>query len=112
MEFELTDLGHIAKISLVGRLDTPGVDGIETRFTASVVPKARNAAVDLSGVTFVSSIGLRMLVSTARELSLKKAKMVLFGPQPLVKKTLDHAALGDAIPIVADEEQALALLNA
>lgn len=111
MEFKLTELGNAAKIALVGRLDTPGVDRIETRLTASVVPAARNTAVDLSGVTFVSSMGLRMLISTARSLSMKKAKMVLFAPQPLVKESLDHASLGDIIPIVADEAQALVLLS-
>ena len=112
MEFELTELGNAARVSLVGRLDAPGVERIETRFMASVVPKARNTAVDLTGVTFVSSMGLRLLISAARSLSQKKAKLVLFGPQPLVKESLDHASLGDMIPILADKTQALALLNA
>jgi len=112
MEMQMTELGNAARVALVGRLDTSGVDRIETRFTASVVPLGRNTAVDLSGVTFVSSMGLRMLIGTARSLNLKKAKLVLFGAQPLVKESLDHASLGEVIPIVADETQALALLNA
>jgi hypothetical protein len=43
----------------------PGVDQIETRFTASIVPSGKHALVDLSGVTFLSSMGIRMLVATA-----------------------------------------------
>ena len=112
MEFQVSDLGTAARIALVGRLDTPGVERIETRFSASVIPKARNTAIDLSGVTFLSSMGLRLLISTARSLSQKKVKMVLFGAQPLVRETLDHASIGSIIPIAVDEAHALQLLNA
>jgi anti-sigma B factor antagonist len=111
MEFQTTDLGNAAKIAFQGRLDTPGVDQIETRFTATVVPPGRHTLVDLSGVTFVSSMGIRMLISTARFLSLKKAKLILFGAQPLVKESLDHVSLSDIVPIVASETQALELLK-
>ena len=112
MQLEMTVQGNVSRVSLEGRLDTPGVDRIETRFTASVVSPGRNALVDLSAVTFVSSMGIRMLISSARALGLKHAKMVLFGVQPLVMQTLEHASLADMIPIATDETQALALFEA
>lgn len=110
MELQMTDLGSAAKIALSGRLDTAGVDRIETRFTASVVPGARNTVVDLTGVTYVSSMGLRMLIGTARALKGKRARMVLFGAVPPVRETLDIAGLGEIVPLVDDEGAALALL--
>jgi anti-anti-sigma factor len=112
MELEMSDLGTASKIALQGRLDTPAVGQIETRFTASVVSPGRNAIVDLTQVTFVSSMGIRLLLTTARSLSLKKAKLVLYGAQPLVMETLEHVALPDIIPVAADEAQALAMLQA
>ncbi len=45
------------------------VDEIKTRFIAAVVPVGNNAVVDLSRVEFVASMGIRMLVSTARSLA-------------------------------------------
>ena len=111
MHIEMTDLGSAAKISLVGRLDTPGVDQIETKFTAGVVAGGRDALVDLTQVTFVSSMGIRMLLSAARSLNLKKAKMVIFGAQPLVRESLDHVGLPNLLPVVADEAQALECLK-
>ena len=111
MELQLIDLGTASKVALQGRLDTPGVDRIETRFTASVVAPGKSALVDLSGVTFVSSMGIRMLIGTARSLNLKKARMVLFGPQPLVKESLDHVSITDVIPVVGTEAEALELLK-
>ncbi len=110
MELELSDLTNAAKVALQGRLDTPGVSQIETRFTATIVPAGRHAVVDLTRVTFVSSMGIRMLISTARSLSLRNAKMVLFGAQPLVLETFENVALNDIIPVVASEGQALELL--
>lgn len=112
MQIRMSDLGHAAKIALEGRLDTPGVDQIETRFTASVVAAGRNAVVDMSAVTFVSSMGIRMLLTAARALSLKKAKLVLFGAQPLVRESFEHVGLPSLIPVASDEAQALEILKA
>lgn len=111
MELQMIDVGDAKKIALKGRLDTPGVDQIETQFTASVVLAGKHSLVDLSDVTFISSMGIRMLIGTARSLNLKKGRMVLFGPQPLVKESLDHVCLNDIVPIVASEAQALELLK-
>jgi anti-anti-sigma factor len=98
-------------IAISGRLDATGVDGIETRFTALAAATGKNALVDLSDVTFLASMGIRMLISTARAMHLKKMKMVLFGAQDLVKEVLDHASMNELIPIVADEQQAVERLK-
>jgi hypothetical protein len=39
---------RLVKVTLVGRLDTPGVDHVETRFVAHLLPGANSAIVDLS----------------------------------------------------------------
>ncbi len=111
MEFEVIDLGNdIQRVAMRGRLDTPGVDAIETRFTASLVPQGRSAIVDLSEVTFVASMGLRMFIAVARAMSRKQSRLVLSAPAPLVREVLENAALGQLIPIVQDEAEARALL--
>lgn len=104
--------GNSCKVTLRGRLDTPGVDRIETRFVASLVPAGHSAIVDLSGVDFVASMGIRMLLSAARSLHQKKARLVLLAPQPGVREVFDTVSLGDIIPICADEPAALAALAA
>ena len=108
-----TDLGDgIVKITLEGRLDTPGVDQVETRFTASLVPGGKNAVVDMSGVDFIASMGIRMFIAVARSLAAKKAKLALCGPNELVSEVFDNVSLSDIIPICANEDEALAALNA
>ena len=109
---EVTNInGNITKVKLNGRLDTPGVGQIETRFVATLVPAGKSAIVDLSDVEFVASMGIRMLISVARGMQLRQAKMALYGVPSLVQETFDHVALADIIPIGADEAEALQLVS-
>jgi anti-sigma B factor antagonist len=113
MDMEVTKLGdNVICVRLRGRMDAPGVDTIDTRFTAATAAAGRDAVVDLSGVSFLASMGIRLLISSARALSLKNAKLVLFGAQDLVQNVLDQAAIDQIIPIVASEALALERLRA
>ena len=100
--------GPVTGVRLTGRLDAAGADAIGLRFTAAVATAPRPAVVDLSGVSFVASLGLRLLISTARGLGAKGHKMALFGAQPLVLEVLEDAAIDQIIPLGATEADALA----
>src|SRR5579871_2295204 len=109
MEMQITDEAEgVLKVGLVGRLDTPGVDKIELRMTASLVPRGARAVVDLSQVEFVGSMGIRMFISVARALARKQGKLVLYAPQPPVQQVFDTVALGEMIPVQPDAASALA----
>ena len=111
MDMSVTELaGPVTCVRLDGRLDAPGADRIGLRFTASIVAQRRHAIVDLSRVEFVASMGIRLLISTARALDQKGHRMVLFSATELVKEVFDDAALDQIIPIVAGEDEALAEL--
>jgi anti-anti-sigma factor len=103
--------GRITCVRLRGRLDAPGADAVGTAFTAAIAPKAQDAVVDLSGVSFIASMGLRLLISTARALDLKGARLVLFGATEMVQGVLDDAAIDQIIPIARTERDALTRLR-
>jgi anti-anti-sigma factor len=104
--------GNVTCVRLAGRLDSPGVDRLETRFTAAIAGGGRNGIVDLSQVSFVASMGIRMFITAARALNAKGAKMVLFGASELVQEVLDNVALDQIIPVVGSEQAALQQLAA
>jgi len=111
MEMTVGELGDGALcVALQGRLDTVGVDGVESRFRAAADASKHNVALDLEAVTFLSSMGVRMIIAAARALKAQGRKLVLFGAQPLVLSTLQMVALDQIIPIVADRAQAQARL--
>ena len=74
LESELLD-EHILKISLDGRLDIDGTQAIDMPFTALAATKKAAVLVDLSQVTFLTSIGIRTLLTCAKAASARGGKM-------------------------------------
>jgi anti-sigma B factor antagonist len=97
----------VTKITLSGRLDTPGVDRIEARLVATVVPNHRSTIIDVSGVDFITSMGIRMLITVARSLALRQAKVALYGAQSMVNEVFERVALPEIIPVVETEADAI-----
>ncbi len=102
---------RLVKVTLAGRLDTLGVDRVETRFVAHLVPGGNSAVIDLSGVDFVASMGIRMLISAAKSLRAKQARLALYGVQPLVLQVFESVALQQIIPIRSTEAEAIAAVT-
>ena len=107
LEIEITYTANIARVKLRGRLDTPGVDRVEAKFTSAVVPEGRNTVVDLSEVGFIASMGLRMFIGLAKALKRNNAKLVLFAPQSQVNEVFNTVVLREIVPIVVDEAEAV-----
>jgi anti-sigma B factor antagonist len=100
------------KITLTGRMDIPGTEAIDLRFTALTATRKAAVLVDLSGVSFLSSIGMRTLLSNAKALKARGGKMVLFDPQPMVAEVLTVSGVASLIPIFTDLTHALQALSA
>ncbi len=114
MDLQVTDIDDRAIIiRLRGRLDAAGAEQIDRAFMAATADAEdeRHALVDLSGVSFLASMGIRLLIASARGLNRKGALLVLFGAADLVQDVLDLAALDQIIPVVATEAQALERIN-
>jgi anti-anti-sigma factor len=108
MELVMADLaGRVTHLKLTGRLDAPGVDRIDLRFTAAVVTHHRPTVVDLSEVGFIASMGLRLFIATARSAKIKGIRVVLFGAQGMVREVLEQASLDQIVDIVETEARAL-----
>lgn len=106
MELHSEDLSAKAvKVVLSGRLDTLGVDQVEAKFNAVVISRGLDVLVDLTGVSFISSMGIRMLIAAARGMRLREARLVLFGAQALVHETLQSMAIDTLIAVVATEQE-------
>lgn len=110
MELIVEPLDHdTARIVLIGRLDITGSEAIDVQFTAAASAK-RFLVVDLSGVGFLASIGIRALFAKAKMVQARGGRMVIAAPQPSVADVLDLTGVGQLIPIFADAEAARAHL--
>ncbi len=113
MRFEVVEINGTAnKLVLSGRLDSATVGAVETPFTAAVAASGRSALLDLRELDFLSSLGIRLLLSAARVVTRRGGVVVLFGAQPMVAEVLEAMALDAVLPHVATEEEALSRLPA
>jgi anti-anti-sigma factor len=97
------------KITLVGKLDIAGAETVDLPL-ATASGTRRNIVIDMVGVDFIASIGIRHLVMAAKAVARGAGKLVLLDPTPLVTDVLVTAGLDDFLPIVRSEDEARAVL--
>jgi anti-anti-sigma factor len=108
MDITISDFGGIAtRVVLVGKLDIAGAEKIGLPL-ASVAGRRGNVVVDMAGVVFLASIGIRHLVMAAEAVGRKSGRLVLLNPNPLVTEILNTTGLEEILPIVRSEDEARA----
>ena len=95
--------GKISHIALTGRLDIDGVGRIEIPLTAATVARGQQVIIDMTRVDFLGSLGIGLLVRCAVSLQRQGARLVVFGCQPLVRKSLEITKV-NALVLLADSE--------
>ncbi|MCQ3938989.1 MAG: hypothetical protein DPW18_18370 [Chloroflexi bacterium] len=103
MKLQVSELEHgIRLISLDGKLDSSGVYAIEMDFLHHCAGEKRRVLVDMSNVSYISSIGIPLLVNTAKVVAGKGGKMALFNPQKHVMDVLELVGVTHIIPVHFD----------
>jgi len=101
------DITHLA---LIGKLDAAGMQGNDIRFSGFTAARRRPTLVDLSQLEFIASLGVGMLISSAKALQRHGAKMVLLSPSDSVEKVLKTLGIDQVIPIAHSLDEGLRLL--
>ncbi len=111
MRLEQTVLpGDILLVRLTGALDIAGANDIETPLT-NISDAYKNVIVNFTGVTFLASIGIRVLVKAQRAMSKRSGRLIVFNPSDDARKVLRSTGIDAIIPVVADEKAAIAECN-
>lgn len=102
--------GGVTKVVLSGRIDIAGAH--EMDLPMSVIAGSRRAVViDLSGVEFMASLGLRSIVVAAKSIISKRGKVVLLSPRPAVEEVITVTGIDQLIAIHHDEAAAIAAVS-
>jgi stage II sporulation protein AA (anti-sigma F factor antagonist) len=97
-------------LALTGRIDGSSSAAFEARLLQLIGAGERRLVLDLAGVDYVSSIGLRVLMLAARRLKPLGGKVVVCAVQPMVKEVFEIAGFSMVLPIVDSRSEAEALL--
>ena len=113
MELQYKELDNdIRFIKLIGRLDIIGTGEVETKIAGYSAGEKVRMVLDLSEVDFLSSIGIRLLMLTAKSVTSRGGKIVILHPIPDVQNVLEIAGIPGIIPIYSYLESAETVLMA
>ena len=111
MEMNVSELKNgITLIALQGTLDIMGVNQVETKFAGYCSGENARILVDMSGVDYMASIGIRLLVTNAKSLRTRSGKMALLSPTTDVFNVLEMTDIPAIIPVYSNFESAEAVL--
>jgi serine/threonine-protein kinase RsbW len=102
---------EVTHVVLSGRLDTTGTDEVREIFQTATGARERPTIVDLSGVDFLASVGIGLLVANVKRLMRAGHRMVLVNPRELVESVLRTSRLENLLPIARDLDEAIGILR-
>jgi len=100
--------GAVTIAQLSGRLDAGSAPSVDAELGALVTEGARQMVVDLSDVAYVSSAGLRALLTAAKKMQQTDGRLVLAAASPQVHAVLEMAGFAAIIPVFDTVSQACA----
>jgi len=104
------DNGPTARVALVGKLDIQGAEAISLPL-ATLSGAKQNIVIDMSGVNFIASIGIRHLMSATKTLARRGGRLVLLNPTAPVLEVLTTSGITDLIATVASEDEVRSLIG-
>ncbi len=101
--------GQIAIVSAEGEVDLETADSLATALRAQIAAGGDGVVLDLLGVPFMDSSGLKQLLAASNEL--RDRLIVVLSPGSPVRRLLDLAEIADRIAVAESEDEAVAALT-
>ena len=111
MELFIHERDEVSYVALDGRFDATAVEEMDQSFTEATTQRGLPTIVDMSGVTFMSSIGIGFLYSNTKGLKKVGCKLVLLNPKEMVESVLRTSKMDRVMPIAYELEEALQILG-
>jgi anti-sigma B factor antagonist len=87
MEINVKSMGQVTVVEIVGDIDSNTAPQAQER-VLPLVQSGSKILLDMNGVEYMSSAGLRMLLSMYRQMSRQNGSMVLVGLSEEIKDTM------------------------
>src|SRR5258707_7447158 len=103
MKLEYSELDNgIRLIKLIGRLDMEGTNHVDKQSVQHCAGENVFVLIDLTQVNYLSSIGIPMLITSAKAVANRGGRIALLQPQNNVKSGLDSTRASNMIRIYID----------
>lgn len=114
MQFAQTRFADVAVLSIGGRVDHANAEQFKAGLwplLADCRPGGQQLVLDLAGLEYISSAGLRVLMLAEREARARGGVLVVCGLQPVVDEIFAISRFNVVFRVFADRRDALAALS-
>jgi len=108
MELNINENNGVKVIQIEGNLDTSTSPKAETQINDMINNGELKMVIDLSGTGFVSSAGLRVFLSTAKQITAKGGAVKFCSANDVVQEILDISGFSGILDVRSNQEEALA----
>ncbi|MBP85640.1 MAG: hypothetical protein CMJ64_02820 [Planctomycetaceae bacterium] len=107
MELIIHERDDVSYVALAGRFDATGVEEMDQPFTEATTGRGLPTVVDMSGITFMSSLGIGFLFANTKKLKKAGCKLVLLNPQGMVEAVLKTSKMDKVMPLFYELDEAI-----
>lgn len=97
---------YVYSVELNGSIDSDTYEELDQALKEIVDEKTKAIVLDMGGINYISSIGVRVIVSTKNALKKKNATFAMVNLQPQIKKVFDVLNILPIIDIFEDMPEA------
>jgi anti-sigma B factor antagonist len=106
MELTLLNVDNMPIVVVSGRIDATTSGHLETALDELIGQNKANIVVDMNGVEYISSVGLRVILSAQKKVRLKKGDVKLASLQPFVREVFEITGFTKLFSIYANPADA------
>ena len=107
MEFASEKRDNLTLVTVTGRMDAVTAPGFEEQCLALLEAGDNNLVADLGGLEYISSAGLRSILSTAKKLKAAQGSLAFCNLKGMVQEVFTVSGFASMFPIHATVEDAL-----
>jgi anti-anti-sigma factor len=111
MEITQKEENGIVSIDIKGRLDADSSHDAEKVVKEALAGQTTRVLFNLGALEYLSSAGLRVLLSAAKEMRRREGKIVLCSLNEFVKEIFEVSGFQSLIPIVDSVESGIEVLS-
>lgn len=107
LEIHLEEIEEIVILRVEGRVDVSTSPLLERAIDQLIQEKHLKLALDFSGITYLSSAGMRVLLAKTKKVQSEKGSFVLFSVSEEVEEILKIAGFDRILSVYPTEKEAL-----
>jgi anti-anti-sigma factor len=107
MEFTNSKIGNFLVLAVKGRMDALSAQQFEDEFARRLAAGEKRFVVDLSGLDYISSAGLRSILTASKRLKAENGDLAFCGLTGIVAQVFTVSGFLKILPVFATREEAL-----